>query len=346
MLQNLFEVPILVLAILGGGALGASLAAGKRAGAVVLAALAGGAAAGLLAATQEWAFQALPVRGYGTMILAGFLSGVWMAARRARLIGVDPRHCMDVGIYGVIVGLAGARLFHIVIYWPDFNPFHAGFDAGRIARMFKLWEGGLVFYGAFLTVVPFAWIYCRIQKLPGLPFLDMAAPSLIAGLAFGRIGCFLNGCCYGKLCSLPWGATFPRGSHADGLGDLSAFTPPYAWQVQSGLLTGQESHSLAVHPTQIYASLAAALCAAFLYAYWPRRRYDGQILSLMLLMAGVSRFFEEILRDDEPAAFPALSPWLTIAQWIGLGIALTGVLLLCYFRQRRSYFKAQMPPVT
>ncbi|MFH0939542.1 MAG: prolipoprotein diacylglyceryl transferase [Planctomycetota bacterium] len=322
--QNLFEIPIFIVALIGGGLLSASIFTDAKRSAVMWLIIAMSATVAGALAYSRWSMATIPVRGYGVMILIGFLVGVWMAARRAQWIGIEPRHCVNIGIFGVFLGLVGARIFHIIMHWPIYNPFLAdGFNIWRVWDMVKVWEGGLVFYGTFVVVVPWAWIYCRCHKLPALSFLDLAAPCLIAGLAFGRIGCFLNGCCYGKLCDLPWAIRFPRHS------------PPYDCQMRTEMIHGYEPYTQAIHPTQIYAALAAALIAVFLYALWPRRRYDGQILSYMLIMAGVSRFFEELLRADESAAFPSVSISLTIAQWFAIGIALLGIGLLIRFRRCR-----------
>jgi phosphatidylglycerol:prolipoprotein diacylglycerol transferase len=100
--------------------------------------------------------------------------------------------------------------------------------------------------------------------------------------------------------------------------------------------------SLGVHPTELYAAVASGLTAGFLYAYWPRRRCDGQVFSLMLLMAGTMRFFEELLRADEGAAFPAISSRLTHAQWSAVTITVVGSLLLLFFSHWRHEVR---PPV-
>lgn len=311
MLPHLFYLPVIVVAVMLGLLIGSAVFSSlKRTALTALAAVLCAAGAGLYAAHSQWAGNSIPVQGYGVMILLGVICGVIMAARRAPLIGVEPRQCLDVGIFGVCVGLLGARLMHIVLNWHNFDPSIHG-SAG-VVNMFKLWEGGLVFYGGFITALPAAWFYCKYYGIPPIPFLDMSVPSLIAGQAFGRIGCFLNGCCYGRTCDLPWAVRFP----------VESIPGPFSR-----------------HPTQIYASIAAALTAAFLYAYWPRRQYDGQILSLMLIMAGTTRFFEESLRADDVAAFPALSSWMTIAQWIAMLIFFSGTGLLFYFRNRQTCFK-------
>lgn len=323
----LFEIPLTILAAIAGGIVGAAFGDNKLRNTIVFALLGAVilASVAYLINTNDPSFplrkpKGIPVQGYGSMILLGFLTGIWMAYRRSPLIGVESRHCVDIGIFGVIVGLIGSRIFHILVYWPRFNPLAGGgFHFERIVDMFKIWEGGLVFYGAFLTVIPATFLYCRHYKLPPIKFLDLSVPGLIAGQAFGRLGCLLNGCCYGKTSDVPWSVTFPKES------------PAWFSQIRESDLAVSAACSLPVHPTQIYAAIAAALTAAFLYSYWPRRKYDGQILSLMLIMAGTTRFFEELLRNDEPALWNAV-PLLTVAMWIAMGIVIAGFGMLLYFR--------------
>ncbi|HEY3325150.1 MAG TPA: prolipoprotein diacylglyceryl transferase [Planctomycetota bacterium] len=328
---HLLELPIWVLTLILGGGLGATLVSSQgRLPFAILAGIAGAVLATLFAYLQPWGFDALhgwhtiPIQSYGTMILIGFLFGVWMAARRAPLVGIEARHCVDIGVYGVLVGLTGARLLHIISNWSQFTPFlDYGFEWARVAKMFKIWEAGLDFFGTFLTVIPGAFLYCKYFKLPAVAFLDLAAPGLIAGQAFGRIGCFMYGCCFGKTADVPWAVHFPHQA------------PAFGQQVSAGLIENTAECSLGVHPTQLYAFLSAALTSGFLYAYWPRRRFDGMIISLLLIMAGATRFFEELMRADEPPVFAAL-PWFTAAHYFAAGVFVAGIVLLLYFRRRNQ----------
>jgi len=324
---QLISLPVYILALLGGAILGVSLAGNTRLKWIALAGI-GGALLGFgISYSQPWGHQDLPVQSYGTLMLIGFMVGVYTSARRAPLLGVDKKHCVDIGVYGVAIGLAGARVLHIVSNWPEFTPFiETGFSTERIVKMFKLWEAGLDFFGTFITVIPFTYLYCVQFKIPALPFVDMSCSSLIFGQAFGRIGCFLYGCCYGKRCSLPWGVRFPEGA------------PVYEHQFRLGDIGANALSSLSVHPTQIYASIACLLTACFLYAYWPRRPYDGFMLALMMIMTGSMRFFEELLRDDVPPAFSAV-PWLTPAHYFALAVVSGGIGLMLFFRRRRTLFK-------
>lgn len=331
MYPRLVEIPIFIVALFAGGLLGSILTAGAKTRAPIVVGTFAGAALFCVLGRMYWGVETIPVQSYGVMLLIGFLCGVAVAASRAKAIGVAPHHYMDMSLWGIFVGLAGARAFEIYMNWNAYSPFLAdGFEIHRVYKWFRLWDGGLVFYGTFVTVIPMCWLYCRIYRLPALKFLDLAAPGLITGQAFGRIGCFLSGCCYGKLCSFPWAVHFPGREIHD--------SPAHDWQVWTGLIQPHTPWSLGVHPTQLYASLAAALTAGFLYAYWPRRKYDGQILALMMIMAASTRFFEELLRDDDGPGFPMLSSWMTIAQWFALAIFACGVALMLYFRSPKTAF--------
>ena len=139
---------------------------------------------------------------------------------------------------------------------------------------------------------------------------DCIAPGLLVGLSLGRIGCFLNGCCYGGLCELPWAVEFPAGS------------PPWFDQVSRGLISkpgidGSTVQTLPIHPAQLYASLDAALLALLAIAFTPFARRDGEVFALVITLHPISRILLEEIRIDEP---PALGTPLSISQLMSVGI--------------------------
>lgn len=158
-----------------------------------------------------------PVRGYGLMLMIGFLGGVYLAARRAQRVGADPDLVLNTGFVALIFGILGARVFYVIHYWQrDFadrpNPVWAALDITR---------GGLEFYGSVLGGVTAVLVYFLIKRVSIRWYLDIVAPSLMFGLMCGRIGCFLNGCCWGATCvdaqgqaTVPWAVRFPFGSGA------------------------------------------------------------------------------------------------------------------------------------
>jgi phosphatidylglycerol:prolipoprotein diacylglycerol transferase len=172
-----------------------------------------------------------------------------------------------------------------------------------------IWRGGIVLYGSILGgAAGFLW-YRRMRPFPVLPAIDVIAPSLALGIAFGRLGCFLNGCCYGDRCQLPWSVTFPARS--------------FAWwdHVDHGWILETANRSLSVHPTQLYSALDGFLLFALLTAYFPMRKRDGEVMALLMVTLPITRFLIEILRDDDPVVFARM----TIAQLISVAIFVVGL---------------------
>lgn len=258
----------------------------------------------------------LPVRGYGVMVLAGAVAGVAMATYRAQRAGIDRELIWSMAFWLFIGGMIGGRAFYVIEYWQKF---HAATFRETLLRVLNFPEGGLVVYGAFIGGVIAVLLFLRKHGLPTLATFDLIAPSLMIGLALGRIGCFLNGCCYGGPTSLPWAVEFPAGS------------PPFADQAESSMLSADATRSLAIHPAQLYSAITAALIGWVLWTYYPLRRRDGQVIGLMLALYPVSRFLEEIIRTDEPAVF---GTGLSISQNISLGVFVTGIGLLVYLSKR------------
>jgi phosphatidylglycerol:prolipoprotein diacylglycerol transferase len=172
----------------------------------------------------------VPVRGYGVMVLIGSIAGILLAVYQAQRAGIAADEIMGLAVAMFIGGVAGARLFYVIEYWNDRIRQADWVSTLKAALSFT--EGGLVIYGAFVgAMIGFA-IYARQRKLPGLALADLIAPSMIVGLAFGRIGCFLNGCCYGGETNVPWAVTFPRES------DAHHISPPYGDQAAAGRFYG------------------------------------------------------------------------------------------------------------
>lgn len=152
----------------------------------------------------------VPLRGYGVMVLVGSIVGIAMTLRLARAAGVSTDDILGLAVWVFIAGVAGARLFYVVEYWD--SRIQGPTLATTIKNALAFTEGGLVIYGAFIgSMIGFAVGVTR-RKLPALAMADLVAPAMMAGLAIGRIGCLLNGCCYGGESNVPWAITFPAES--------------------------------------------------------------------------------------------------------------------------------------
>jgi phosphatidylglycerol:prolipoprotein diacylglycerol transferase len=170
----------------------------------------------LLAVVIAWVLPALsddaglPIRGYGVMVFLGVIAGVGLSVYRAQREGYSADLIYSLALWMCVAAIAGARLFYVIEYWNE--SFQKDTFRATLVAVLNYTQGGLVVYGAFAGGVVAATIFFIRHKLPVLKFADIVAPSLTLGLALGRIGCFLNGCCYGGLCDRPWAVTFPAGS--------------------------------------------------------------------------------------------------------------------------------------
>ena len=249
----------------------------------------------------------VPVRGYGVMLLVAAAAGTWLSIVRGRRMGFDADTILALGLEVFLAGLVGARLFYVVEYHAQFFPPGRSLFAA-LPEILNLAAGGLVVFGSLPTAALAAWWFARRRGLSLPRLADCVAPGLLVGLALGRVGCFLNGCCYGGPCDLPWGVRFPPHS------------PPWLDQVARGLLpapTGDTPApwSLPVHPAQIYAAIDAALLAWLAVLFTPFARRDGAVFALVLSLHPISRILLEMIRIDEPGA---LGTSLSISQLISL----------------------------
>ena len=207
----------------------------------------------------------LKIYAYGVFVAVGFLAAIWVSGREVARQGIDREKFYDMGFWVVLSAIVGARLFHVVVYWRNY--------AADPVEILKLWNGGLVFYGGFLAAVAACLIYLRRNRIPFLPVADASAIGIPLGLAFGRIGCTMAGCCFGKPCDLPWAVTFS---------DPASLAPLH----------------VPLHPTQIYESMAGFAIFGILYATRDRFRTPGVRFWTMLILYGAARSFLEIFRDD------------------------------------------------
>ncbi len=144
------------------------------------------------------------IYGYGLMLVFSFLSALALAKWRAKREKLDPLMVEDMAIWIILGGLIGARAFFVFQYW--------GTRVSSIWEIFKIWEGGIVLYGSIMGGTLAFFVFRWFKPFPLRPMLDCIAPALALGIAIGRVGCFLNGCCYGDQCSFPWATAFPKGS--------------------------------------------------------------------------------------------------------------------------------------
>ncbi|NLZ05278.1 MAG: prolipoprotein diacylglyceryl transferase [Phycisphaerae bacterium] len=309
----------------------------------------------------EIPFVHLTVKSYGLMMVVGFLAAVTLIRYLSRSFTKDPQHITNAALYSLIAGVIGARLF-FVIHYPD------SFRDDPLS-VFAIWKGGLELLGGVLLAIAVIFLYIRYHKLPLRHYLDALAVGLMLALVFGRIGCFLNGCCYGKPTDLPWGVRFPYGSFAyrsqvqpdlergrlephldlppeffgyyDGDGNYDPGLRPKAQLTpeQRKQVTHGPYRCLPAHPTQLYTSASAGVLCLILYLFWRRSRKAERMGRYALATRPGSVFGLMFVVYGVMRFFMEMlrddNPFeidhLTIAQLLGIGLVILGAALIVLF---------------
>lgn len=248
----------------------------------------------------------IPVRGYGLMLAIGFLIATYVAGRRAEKRGIPSQMIFDLCLCILIGAVLGARIFHVLQHPNTYSSFW---------DLFKVWEGGLAYYGGFILSVAAALAYIRWRKLSTGKVFDIVAPSLMLGTGIGRIGCLFAGCCFGKPTSLPWGITFPEYSAA--------------WYAYGMKL-------VKVHPTQIYSSLSLLSLFVILILLQRYARYPGQLFFITALMYSVHRFLIDFLRFYEPEERIGSLATSQVVSIIAIVIVLAAMIAIAVWRARHT----------
>ncbi|HRA89569.1 MAG TPA: prolipoprotein diacylglyceryl transferase [Planctomycetaceae bacterium] len=265
----------------------------------------------------------IPVFGYGLMMFVGFSSATWLASRRVRAIGQPPEIIWDMMMWALIPGLIGARLTYLMQNWDTVFAGKKGGDL--LLAAIALWDGGIVFYGSVVGGIVGVVIFCRRRKISPLAMFDVIGPSMFVGEGFGRIGCFLYGCCFGRACNPSWAVQFPPDSLTFEILSKRGTIPPDAVA------------TIPLHPTQLYSSFAAFVLAGILACYFRRRPFDGAVLALGWILYPINRFILETLRDDEPNRWGTN---FTFSQLMSMGLLISGIGAMYYFSRRGKLTKA------
>ncbi len=260
----------------------------------------------------------LKLHMYGLMIAIGFLVALHRIQREAEGIGIDSKSMGEMGFMALFLGVAGTRILHIVMY-PE------SYSWSQPLGWFAVWNGGLVFQGAIPATFLYAYITLKRRGIRFGPVADIVIPYLPLAQAFGRIGCFFNGCCYGvRADEVSWAVSFPKGSpafheHAYKYADLSMVS---------------DSCSFPVHPTQLYSALGLALlCGVLLLLRWKWRPFDGFTMPLYCVLYGMLRFVVEMFRGDNNPTGLGLG-YLSNQQVFSVLLVLAGAVILVVFWRR------------
>lgn len=240
---------------------------------------------------------------YRVLLAVSFVVCTLLAVRASESRADGVRLVPAMGIWAICGTLLGARVFYVLQYEGLENYWNALF----------IWEGGLVFYGGLIGGTGAVAVHWWLRGTPFFQAADIVVPYLALGEALTRIGCFLNGCCYGALTSVPWGVRFPPGSVA------------YQAQLESGLVTAGDPLAHACHPTELYMTAGLLIVFAVLRGrrFW--QVWDGSVTCGYLLLYGILRFLVESLRGDSARSVFGM----TVSQAISLALILgTGIVFL------------------
>lgn len=280
----------------------------------------------------------ITIYSYGLLLVIGAVSAIWLTKILARRKGINPELFVNAGLLALVAGVLGARISHVLENWSIYTRPGVGFW-GLLAEAANIRSGGLTYYGGFLLAFPVLVIYGRIKKVNIRVGMDIIAPALMVGLAFGRLGCFANGCCYGREWDGACAVHFPYASDVyvqqveDGKlepprelltptakGGLRLLTADEARRDPETARIAAQKAALGVHPTQIYSAITAFLIAGLLLAFTPFSRTPGHVFALMLLIEPVTRFIIELLRVE-----PALE---TLKEHFGVSMSLSMALAI------------------
>ncbi len=283
-------------------------------------------------------FAPLQIEWYTTAVLLGYFFGWQLCRRRAAAAGMDPRHVDNLVLLILITGLVGARLAARLFYAPHIS----------IIDSFKIWRGGgLVFYGGFIAGAATAIAYARAAKISVAKVLDICAPGAAVGLAFGRIGCFMAGCCFGDICWPQGQALALEPTKEYQVRTVPALSPSFLGvqfpeksdahkqHLSLGLVAPGSGKSLPVHAVQLYEAVIAALLAVWLH----RRKavFEGEIAIRLLAGYSVARFAIEFFRGDNQPNYAGM----TISQVTSL--LLLAVAIWASGRKARAAAAPYMP---
>ena len=308
---------------------------------------------------------AIPLRiySYGLMLVMGFIVGIYLIQRNARRAGASPDAAAMCGILALVGGISGSRIAYVIQHWES-QFAHAD---NKIAAVLNLTSGGLIYYGGVVLAIVLVVCYLLAKGLSVRRYLDFLAVSMMVGLAFGRVGCLLNGCCYGGLCDEKWplaiqfpmyskplakldgrenpfpaGAQSPSPAYSHHLGkgwlypdlrlvDARGQLIPPSELDEAQVSVAEQSRSLHVHPAQALGIVNALLIAGLVACFYRLRRREGQAFAVMLMAYAVSRFALESIRDDNP--HDLLAGVLTHNQYTSTAMFLAGVVMLAIMQK-------------
>ncbi len=239
---------------------------------------------------------------YGLFVAIGFFVGLMIAVRLGKIEGISAQQIMDMGFVIILSSIIGSRALYVLI--------NASYYRKSPLDILKIWEGGLVFSGGVIGVVLTMVWYIKKHNLSLGKIADLWAPAAAIGQAFGRIGCFMAGCCYGKPTDLEWGVVF---THPNSLA---------------------RPLNVPLHPTQIYSSISGFIILIILLFLYSKRKFEGQVFLWFLILHSTARLAIERFRGDDRGIL--LGSNMSMTQMVAIFILIFSVAVLLVLKTKNK----------
>ena len=250
-------------------------------------------------------FGPFHLRSFGVMLALAFLAGTWIALKDARRRGLDETHVLNLVLVILVASVVGARGMYALTHQAEF--------AGRPLAVLAIWEGGLTLYGGLILGTIAGFVAMARMRLPQGPTADALTPGVALGAGIARIGCFLNGCCYGLPSTAPWALRFPVGSPPD-----------------------LEFPGQSLHPSQLYNSLAGFALFGVVLLLRPHVKAPGRLWWTFVVLFLLVRIPIDATRYYEPSAYVWSSPFGPVTDSNALGALFLAIALAFWVRAGRG----------
>lgn len=244
--------------------------------------------------SELFSVGSLTVHAYGLFLAVGFVFGLLRVSRVAPKYGIDRNSATDLCIYILIAGIVGSRLLYVL----------ANYKSYTLKDALSIWNGGLSFHGGIIFGIIAGIVYAKCKKMDFWNVLDILSPSVCIGYGFTRIGCFLNGCCYGIESHNPWAVK---------------------------MIT--DHGTVMCEPVQLYACFISFLMFFILTAFEFRSEKSGYVFSVYMVLYGIYRFLIEFIRHHVPEDY--ILPHISGGQVLSLAVLAAGLFIL-YFRFKKQ----------
>lgn len=254
----------------------------------------------------------LEIHSYGLALALSFLLGIYFSMYRAKKQGIDPNNVVDLSVGIVISAILGARFLYVIFHLEEFKG-HWLDTINPVQSSGQVGIAGLTMLGGFIAALLFSIIFMKIKKMPVLKISDIMVPALGLGIFVTRIGCFLNGCCYGVPTEMPWGMVFPQESPAG-----------YCFPGE------------AIHPAQLYSSFYGLIILGVTLLLERFKKFDGFLLFIFFILYGISRFTVDVFRyyENSMVLLQMRNFSVSVNQGISLLLIVFGVAFIIFKSKR------------